>query len=127
MPKPTLKEIFEAQRDGYLARKAGEPIAHDPDGTPVYRILLGGLRWQKDITPTLRIGGRRNRYRAWDGPTRGFDVQRRHDGWAVTYRRRLHGDDVTTSTLGTYPTLREAKIFCIRFAQRLPWVPGAPH
>jgi hypothetical protein len=36
-------EIFNAVRDGYLAREAGEPITHDADGTPVYRVLLGGM------------------------------------------------------------------------------------
>lgn len=118
-------EIFNAVRDGYLAREAGEPITYDADGTPVYRVLLGGLGWAKDASTTTN-----RRYIALDGPGRRFIVQSGAALFGVKGPKRYKGWSAETCWDGNhvieiFPTMRQARAHCEHRARRMPWAEGA--
>lgn len=102
-------EIVSAMRDGYLDRKNGVPLHHDEDGTPVYRILLGGLPWRK-------TGDRQ--YEAQDGAERTWRVQSGRRGWSASL--------LGTEPIDILPTMRAARVRCEERARRMRWREGAP-
>lgn len=75
----SARSLMEAIREGEQERREGKPSHYDKDGTPVYRILLCGLPWQK---------ARAGRYMAADG-ARLWIVERDAEGWWAAW---LEGD-----------------------------------
>jgi hypothetical protein len=98
--------VFDDEEDD------GEPFHTDPDGTPVYRILLYGLHWGYGGDKGSRL------YRAIDGS--------RH--WVVSgnsgnskWTAALHEEGKDPRILGTeYKTMRAARTAAEEAARRMP-------
>jgi hypothetical protein len=122
-----MSAIVEGERD----RRNQVPSHHDKDGTPVYRVLLGGLRWRSDgkglccyrardgVLSTGKIGTvRATSYREW---AVGKDAKNR---WGVVLHDNRKGSPhIIASDLRT---LGEAKSIATHHARRMPWIEGAP-
>lgn len=123
-------QIVGAMREGYLERVNQVPAYIDKDGTPVYRVLLFGLRWRSDGKGT-------GCYRAVDGilsegrigkatitTYREWAIGKDPKGWGVV----LHDDQEGSPHIIAegLKTLREAKTAAEERARRMPWIEGAP-
>lgn len=123
--------ILSAMREGEEDRRNQVPSHHDKDGAPVYRILLGGLRWRSDgkglccyraqdgVLSTGKIGMVHcTSYREW---AVGKDANNR---WGVVLHDNREGSPHIIA--GDLRTLREAKDIAEHHARRMPWIEGAP-
>jgi|GEM_PF-5345311 len=103
-----VRSMIEGQRE----LEDGVPICYDPDGTPVYRVLLHGMAWKKIV------GG----YIALDGPNRVFNVMRNGRHWQALFHSSR---DTSMGFLKLFQTRREAISHCYDVARRTRWYPGA--
>jgi len=122
-----IREMVRGQEE----REQGKVLYVDKKGKPVYRILLGGLRWVSDgkglgcyraadgVIGTAKIGSARcTTYREWavgKGPKNQWGVVL-HDG-------RKGSPHVIAENVKTFG---QAKNIAEHHARRMPWIEGAP-